>query len=81
MAVRHDRPDTRDVRECNLQQRAPDHLQRLLSRKPADALAVAGKVAFHDLRSFFAGERDIEQPSKGIKVGTAVNATSTRKIR
>src|SRR6267142_3529041 len=61
---RHFRPDTCDARARISQQRAPDHLQRLLARKPADALSVPGKVALHDLRPFFSRKRDIHQTDR-----------------
>jgi len=56
------RPETRA--DGTSYQRSPDHLQRLLGRKPADTLAVAGKVALHDLGSFFSGERHVHQADR-----------------
>src|SRR5229473_6612632 len=44
-----------------LQQRPADHLQRLLRCELADALAVAGKIAFDDLRAFLSRKRDVDQ--------------------
>ena len=34
-----------------------NHVQRLLSRKPADSFAIAGEIAFYHLSSAFAGQR------------------------
>src|ERR1700686_199736 len=56
-----------------LQQRPADHLQRLLCRELADALAVAGKIPFDDLRAFFSRECDVDE-AHGFLLGSAARA-------
>src|SRR5580658_4931954 len=46
------------------QQRPADHLQCLLRCELADALAVAGEVALHNLRAFFTRQCDVDQADR-----------------
>src|ERR1700687_4405484 len=69
-------PSLHTVNIKALQQRPADHLQRLLRREPANALAVAGEVALYYLCTFFARQRNIHQSHRFLLSSAARTADS-----